>query len=242
MLSSILTYKSQSKNDVVYFNGECENIVITDDNTVCSVLVGEYDKRCAYFAYSTLTDCHITKIDKYVLTHYSYYMIDHINTLFDLVLVNELYLPLPQNSTEESLYRETKETANEYGVSVFQAENETAITVGRHKFIPIYNSAIGTLKKNLFTIYSDGDFYTYLNIDIFEGRTKSIALEVINGSRAIIIGRYESYNSEHKFTYKLENPNVFIFSSESTAIHKDVLEYYEGRRFRFSPKRISLIH
>ena len=238
--ASLLTHKTHNKSDIVYFNGECENIVITDDDNVCAVHIGSYDRKTGYFAYSNLAQNNLTKIDKYVLTHYSYYVEENILALFNSILVKEIYIPVPQNETEASLLRTVSEIAEKFDVKLCISKNENAINVGEHKVIPLYNSEIGSVRKNLITIYSDDKFYTYLNMDMFEGYTKNLALELINTSRAIIIGRYESSNSEHKFIYKTENPNTIIFSSKSATIHKDTFAFYKDIDFYFNPRKISL--
>lgn len=241
VISAALTYANQSKTDILYLNQSNEQILIKDQNEICAVDVATYDKRTAWGIYGVLADNKITYLDKYVVTHYTYALEESISTLTSSMLIKEILLPVPKNENEERIFLSIYASITKERTKVTLYQSEDTIFVGDSAVIPIHRHDLGRPNRLLFTIFYDAEFYTYLNIDMLYGETKNMALEVIDGSRAIIFGHHETGSEKRKFTYKLSEPDTLIFSSRRIEIQKDTLEYYSNCDIYFKAENVSLI-
>ncbi len=241
ILSASLTYANLKSTDIQYLQQSNEQILIKDKKEVAVIDIATYDKGTSYETYGVLAYNNITHLDKYIVTHYTYSLEESISTLTSSMLVKEILLPLPKNSDEERIFLSILENIASKRTSITIYENEDVINSGEVYVIPIHRHELGKQKKLLFTMLYKNDFYTYLNIDMLQVDTKNMALEVIDGSRAIIFGRHESGSEERKFTYKLSEPHTLIFSSNRITIPKDTLEYYSDCDVYFEAEMVSLI-
>ena len=201
-------------------------IILKDDGETLVIDIATYSKSSSYSLYSDLANDNLTKIDKYVITHYSYYLNDAISTLYDSILIRELYLPTPQNLTEERIFRTLLKFSEEANLKINTYFNEDRISFGDSNIIPLYNYALGEGKKNMFTVMHQDKLYTYLSGSILEGETKNMASEVIAGSHTIILGRHKNEDSVLEFLYQFDNLEEIIFSTDKISTDNDTLEFY----------------
>ena len=241
ILSASLTYSNQERTQILYENQRNEQLIISESGEICVIDVSDYEKSTAYGAYRVIANENLTKLDKYIVTHYSYDLEESIATLTSSMLIKEIYLPLPKNATEERIFLGICKATPPERTKITLYQKEDIIGVGEAYFIPIHRYELSTQKKLLFTILYEDSFYTYLNIDMLYKDTKNMALEVIDGSRAVIFGRHESGRTERKFTYKLSEPSLLVFSSERIIIPMDTLKYYSNYDVYFKAERVSLI-
>ena len=240
-LSAILTFSNENKYGIDYYctdNGE--QIILRDNGILCAIDIADYDKTSAYDALSSINDSRLTRIDTYIHTHYSYDLEENIKTLLNSILINEIYLPTPQNEIENRIFDCVAEEIYEYQVKLHMYQKAELINIGRHTVYSLFNSEIGEKKKNVITIFSNEKLYTYINVDAFEGETKSMALETIAISDTIIFGRHESGSADYKFTYKPEHADTVIFSSDRIVMPPDILNFYTEKTIFFKPKKTNL--
>ena len=239
-ISSLLTYANDNKSQIIYYCNEGEQIILSDGGDLCVVEIADYGKSSAYEAIDSITETKLTRIDKYVFTHYSHKLEHNINTLLKSMLIEEIYIPTPKNDTENRIFNTISDEISHYRASLCVYKADESIDVGNYTVYPIYHSEIGETKKNILTIYSKEKVYTYLNVDTLQDETKNMALETIALSDAIIFGRHESGSADYKFTYKLENAETVVFSSERIVMNTDTLFFYEERKAIFNPEKINL--
>lgn len=240
-LSSLMTYNEEHETNMVYFQNGSEQILIKNSGEICLIDISAYKSNSAHSVYSLISSNGITKIDKYIMTHYSYYSEDAIDTLIGSVSVKEIYIPAPQNAEENAIHRALM-YAFEDAVTIIDYNVEDAITIGSFVFMPLYSSELSSDKKIMFTIFYNSAFYTYLTVDMLSGDTKSKALEVIDGSSTIIFGCYESKTSEYKFTYMLKSVRSLIVATDRIYMHNDTYDYYSDKNVYIYPNELSLIH
>ncbi len=239
-LSSLLTYNNENKSQITYYCDESEQIILTDSGDLCVVEIADYGKTSAYEALSSITETKLTRIDKYIFTHYSHKLEQNISALLKSILIKEIYIPSPKNDTENRIFNAISNEILNYRASLCVYKTSDSIDVGKHTVYPIYHSEIGETKKNILTVYSNEKIYTYLNVDALLDETKSIALETIAVSDAIIFGRHESGSADYKLTYKVKNAETVVFSSERIVMSTDTLNFYEERKAIFNPEKINL--
>lgn len=237
-LSAILTFANQSNDSIIYYNSEHEHIVFIEDGEILAVDIASYSKGTAYSLYADIANDNITKIDKYVVTNYSYYLENAIDTLTDAILVRELYLPAPQNITEERIFRGILKNSEKSDLKIIPYFNEDIITIGSVAVVPLYTYALGESDDVMFTIMKNGKVCTYLTDGMLEGERKNMASEIIAGSHTIILGRHKSEDSNFEFSQIFSNLEEIISSGEKIDIDKETLNFYFGNGTKITfPKR-----
>lgn len=236
--SLALTYTVESSTKITYKSVSDERIIITDDSEISVIDISSYKKSDSYDLYEEVAKENLTRIDKYVLTHYSYTLREATETLASLILIREIFIPTPRSINEELILFEIKELTDKSGIKLSVYENEDVISVGDASVIPLYTYKLGETKKNMLTVLFGGCFYTYLGVDMLDGETKNMALEVIDGSHTIILGRHESKNNEYKFTYEPKMAKTLIFSSDRIVLNIGDEKYFENRKIYFMPKSV----
>lgn len=242
-ISSVLTCTNENKSNIAYYcsdNGE--QMILKDSGNLCVVEISNYGKASAYESIGSIMDSKLTRIDKYVFTHYSNKLLDNIKTILNSTLIEEIYLPTPKNDTEERIFSDVANEIKKHRASLYIYRNNDSIEVGNHAVYPLYNSEIGEKKINILAVYSNEKLYSYLNLDSLDGETKSMALETIAISDTIIFGRHESGSADYKFTYKIESAEEVIFSSKRIVMTKETLNFYIERKAVFYPNKIILTH
>ena len=239
-VSAFLTYEKQNDTSIIYNSTDTESFLISNDGKICVIDICAYKTSTSYSTYNAVVNNCLTKIDKYVLTHYSYYLEESLDTLIEKILIKEIYMPMPQSKTEERILFDIQELTDSCGISLNVYEKEVAISIGEISVFPLYNYKLDDKKKNMLTILYNDNFYTYLNVDMLEGETKNMALEVIAGSHTIIFGHHESTRTEYILTYEFEEINTLIFSSTRIILNNDI-EYYSNKNTYFLPTKVSLI-
>ncbi len=225
-LSAILTFANQSDNSITYYNSSDERIVLVEDGEILTVDIASYARGTAYSLYADMANNNLTKIDKYVVTNYSYYLEEALDTLTESILVRELYLPVPQNITEERIFRGILKSSEKSDLKITSYSKEDVITVGDVAIVPLYNYALGEQGKIMFTIMKNGKVYTYLTDGMLEGETKNMANELIAGSHTIILGRHKNGDSILDFSCKFDNIEEIIFSTDRINVDNDTLDFY----------------
>lgn len=238
--SAIMTYSRENTEQILYYTSSTEEILISDNGETAVVDIGTYKKHTAYASYAVAANNNVTHIDRYIFTHYTYYVKDTVETLLDNILIDKIYFPVPQSKTEERILFDVAELVNKAGKEIEVYANEDAIEIGDTAIFPLYNSKLGSQKKNMITILRDEKFYTYLNVAMLKSETKNMAIEVIEGSHTIILGRHEDASYDHNFTHKLENTERIIISSKHVIFHEDILKYYIGKIQNCESGRVDL--
>lgn len=241
-LSAVLTYSTVAKDSITYYNNADERIIVVEDGDVTTIDIATYSKDTAYLLYADLSNNNLTKIDKYVLTHYSYYLREAMETVSNSILIREIFIPAPVNITEERILREISIFAQDADIQLNIYLTEDKIILGDTSIIPIYRYELGKQKKNMLSIIRDGKIYTYLSDDMLKGETKTMASEIIAGSHTIILGRHKSGNSKAEFIESFESIEKIILSTQDLNINTDTYKYYvdKGTEIFFVSKKKAL--
>lgn len=224
--SAIMTYSTQNRDRITYFGTSSEKITISDDGEIGLINISNYKKNEAYSTYAVIANSNLTHVDSLILTHYTYNVEDYAKTLFDSILIDTIYLPVPQNKTEERILFGVAELASDAGTKLEMYQNEDPLKIGEAAVFPLYNSALGTSKKNMLTILKEDKFYTYLNVNSLLWETKNMALEVISGTHALILGRHGDGNYDYNFTHEIDTIEKIVIASKKIILHENILEFY----------------
>jgi ComEC/Rec2-related protein len=231
--SAVLTYVRENNTSLTYLQNSNDHVVISEDGEILAVDIATYKRSTAYSFYNDTSSDNITRIDKYVVTGYSKKLCDSVEALTEIILIDEIYLPTPQNKDEELILKLVNNYLSDMDISLHTYLPEEAIRVGKTAFIPLYNSVISETKKTLFTVLHKDEFYTYLSPSMLDGKTKIMASEIIAGSRAIILGRHNSGNIV-EFLQEFDNLREIVFHTDSVGFDEESYFFYMGNGTRMT--------
>jgi ComEC/Rec2-related protein len=240
LLSVGFTHIENNEDKILYYSTG-EALVIKDGGEVSAINLATDRKQSVYLLYGKLADDGVTAIDKYVVSLYSYYLPDSINSLAESIKIREICFPTPQDEAEYEILEKSKALCDVFGIktSLYSKTNDI-IELNNTSIHPFLFDNMNGENKRLITITKEDKLYTYLNTSMLDGKTKSMTLEIIDQSHTIIFGHHASGSDEYKFTYKLKNAEKLVISDTKMKIHKDTLEAYEDCEIYYTPMRVRL--
>ncbi len=241
-ISAMITHNTKNTEAILYSHNGGEQIIITDGGEIGVIDVASHKASTPYDTYSAITKHGLLEIDKYVIVNYSNGLDNSLEKLLNTVLIKEIYLPTPENYSEEKLYFRSLDLCKEAGTEAIRYQNEDYIRVGEASVIPIHKYSMGSSKKLLFTVLKDDEFHTYTTANMLTGETKTMASGIIGGSHTVIFGCHESSGNEFKLNVKLTKVNKFIFSSKNIVFGENVVDFYVSKDSYFNPEFVEIRH
>ena len=239
LLTTGLTHIENKENKILYYSTEA--LVVKDEGDICVINLSNKRKQNVSPLYADLSVDNVVCIDKYVISSYSYYLPSSIDTLAESIKIKEIYLPTPKNNSETEILSKTEELCEKFGIKTtcYSSSNDK-IEINGTSIYPFIFGDVESTYKRLIVLSKDDKLFSYLNTDMLMGETKSMTLEIIDESHAIIFGSHASGSSEYKFTYKLKNTETLVISNAKMKIHKDTLDAYKDCNIYYLPSRVEL--
>lgn len=217
-----------------------EWIVMQDNGSISLLDISTPSSRIASMQADALNDMGIVELDRYVFTHYSLRSPETIRSLLGSMLVEEIYLPTPQNESELTIAGNIiAENENSKSIFVFY-NSEEPIRCDKFNIFPAYRDS--DKNKLALTILYQDEFYTYLSSGMLENDTKNVALPLIDGCNTLILGRHGNSYSSYKFIYQVNDLKRLVISSKSLTIPSETKRYYndQGTAVDISPTELDL--
>ena len=73
------------------------------------------------------------------------------------------------------------------------------------------------------------------------GNSKAAALESMNGSYALILGRHGNGYNNYEFLYKVKGLKYLVISSRGVSMYKETESFYKDTEMYFRPQSVSFI-
>ena len=243
-LISVLCYASTENARSVgiseYTCDDGERIAFCDKDYSFVVDTSTPSKRKAYSATNYLTKNKIYYIDTYIFTSYSEEITDATDALAKKLSIDVIYLPKPSSSEEQIiadyLLDSTIERRTEFK---FYSVGES-IALGASTFKPTFR--LDFMRGKLaFTLEVNERKYAYLSSGMLVGNSKAAALESMNGSYALILGRHGNGYNNYEFLYKLKGLKYLVISSRGVSMYKETESFYKDTEMYFRPQSVSFI-
>ena len=160
--SVYFAYADDAMEDVSYFSCEkSDSFLIRSEGGCTFINSSTYSKNLAYTNVDTLEAHNVTRIDRYVLTHYARSACDDLEVLCSYFLVDSLYIPAPRNDEERDILRIIERSIADYRC--------TLVTYELFDRVPLGNATMTLLYS---TPYSEG---TSINAFYLDTGEESIA-------------------------------------------------------------------
>ena len=182
-------------------------------------------KSVSYRTLSYLSASHLSYLDNYVITSYTYVTKDALEVLASNVYLENIYLPAPKTEADKEIYAEILTLKEKYEASFIPYEENELIDISEFVIFPAYYDNEG---KFAATLLYKNEFYTYLSADMLETSTKNTALKLMLGANTVIVGSTGYLYDGYSFTYKIPDETKLIYNKKS-GLTDEILDYYGDR-------------
>lgn len=221
-----------------------ERFLIVGDGEANLIEQANYSSYSAYESINILKNEKVLELEKYVLTNYNPAMKNSLEKILSTIIINEIYLPTPENEEEYKLFDEILELELVFRTEILLYELGEKVESNIFTFCAPYREEYKSRgATNIFEIEYNGQRYTYLSSGILKDETKNVALPIINKSNVIIFGRHGTSYYNYTFTYEIDNAKEIIFTSKNMYLSEYIKSYYEnnGIIIHISPETVDFI-
>ncbi len=189
LVGGLQIYQATRTGVYYQYAGSNEMLLLQDGNRgiLCDLSSGSYtaQKNGLY----TAKQAYMTELDGYLLTHYHARHVESLPRLHGQILLRTLYLPTPQNETEDALYRQLTAAARELGIACVRYDAYEQLPFGRLTVQPhARGQSTSAHPAVAVSIRSDGDMLTYLGAGYHESDRKASAASAVEKSSKLIFG------------------------------------------------------
>lgn len=208
---------------------EQELFILTSKGKTAAVDVGgkgrDFGERTVY----SLDDRHISYLDTYILTRYSVYLPQTVESVLSSVRCHTLYVPEVRNEKEQEVYDRLRYMADVYRVELRTYAPREAISVGELTYEVLSRKVEDTKVSLWFYIGKTDYLFSYFSRGSITDKTEAAATEIIARSDAVMFG-----SCGHSADYILDIPlsekvKCCILSDEGLRIQRDMLASYKRR-------------
>ena len=231
-VSAVLTRSVTLNSSVIYErSGSEERITLKSSGEAMVIDLSPRRKSQAYSIANILSEERIPDLDSYFLTTYSTALPDYFDTLFRQIKVRNVYLPLPENESEEDILFKISEVCLRYGTDVTLYRQGEKLTLGSIELKSLYRSALGDgAERTILSFSYSGHSVAYLSSGVLEGEITEKATDAISSSDTVIFGCHgKGYSDTIHFTGMYPGVRRIILSGNRMEIPDEILGYYESK-------------
>ena len=231
ILASVLN-KIYTSNNRIAYSGEEKQDMILIESLLESALINssQYSKSSGYDSIAYMEDHGLYKLDKYFITHYSYKLYDHLTVLLSNMLIDEIYLPTPENEDENSIYGKIIKLEEKFRTKIL-IHNENGVSVGNLNIVSVYHEPYGEgSAKGALYFYDDENMYAYISSGMLDKDTRHFTEEIISQSDVVMFGTHgKKYKSGIYLEAELDEAKYIIINSENLFLtQEDYISYEEN--------------
>ena len=181
-------YADDSAEGVSYFSCDKSDTLLIQSEDECTFInSATYSKNLAYANVDTLRSQNVTRIDRYVLTHYARSLDDDLEVLCSNFLVDNLFIPSPRNEEEVDILRIIERSLADFRCNIVTYELLDPVELGDAALTLLYSTPYGE-GTSVNALYLDlcDEGIAYLSSGVLE--LKAVEVEAIKDymSRATI--------------------------------------------------------
>ena len=214
---------------VAYSSGaKCDEFIIRSKGEVCLINSAQYSKSLAYDSLELLDDAKITRVNKYYLTHYSWSLDEDFDVLLSNVLVDEIYLPKPQNDDEITILKVLYKAIEGYRTRILLLDDEKPVTVGKYSIYLVHSAPYGITSANALYFTDGKTKYTYISSGLMTGESAMRMKEHICNSDYVIFGDHgQKYKKAEYFEEYYESIDYIVLHSQNLFLKQYNMQLYE---------------
>ena len=189
LIGGLQIYQTTKAGVYYQYAGSNEILLLQDGNrgVLCDLSTGSYtaQKNGLY----TARQAHLTELEGYLLTHYHARHVESLPRLHGQIMLRTLYLPTPQNETEDALYRRLTAAAKELSIACVRYDAYEQLPFDRLTVQPHACGKSASAHPTVaISIRSDNDMLTYLGAGYHESDRKASAASAVEVSSKLIFG------------------------------------------------------
>ncbi|MBQ8321941.1 MAG: ComEC/Rec2 family competence protein [Clostridia bacterium] len=229
ILASVLN-KTYAESDRIAYSGEEKQdmILIESEHESCLINSSQYSKSNAYDNIAYIEKHDRYKLDKYIITHYSYKAYEHLSVLLSSIPIQEIYLPTPKNEEERSIYDRIIKLEDKFRTKII-IHVDNGVTVGGFNIVTAYHEPYGEgSARCALYFYDHKKTYAYISSGMLDKDTRVLTKEIITQSDGVIFGSHgKKYKSGIYLEAELYWAEYIIINSENLFLTQEDYISYE---------------
>ncbi len=216
--------------DVVYADSTSTKLLFNDGNSTLLVSSGLHSEESAFTSVNMLSISHLSELDGYCVTHYSYALPKELDTLLSYVKIDRIYLPAPENSTERDLEKLSSDVISQFDTEIVYYNAHGTVAVGDICIDPIYRVVYGEGSvKCALALTSEGHRTVYLSSGMLDSETYSAVVDELDGADILIFGMHgRKYKETTYLGERITPPERIIILSSGLELRSYDELYYES--------------
>lgn len=244
-VAGVITYNEANTEDIIYYSDDkYDAFILKSDKEVALIESSQYSTSLAYTSLDFLEAEHVTYLDVYYITHYAWALEDTLETLLSNIIIETVYLPVPQNEDEELILDKLYAALDDYKTEIEFYNQIGKVRVGNFKITSLLALPYGEdSSTNAFKIQNESITYTYLSSGMMYPKYDNITYREIISSEVLVFGSHgKKYTEKDYFTYKYINKQIIILGSPDYFMDQKTLAFYvkSGCKVYSHPQTISI--
>ena len=230
LVGAINANNSLHINNNTYIKEELTDVILSQHNKEISFITpAKITKSYAYFINDILASRNLTKIDKLVLTSYSYNLDKNVQNVIDYIKTDTILLPYPTNPVEEQEAKGLSSALSLYGTNMRFYLLGDVVPIGNLHYSLIFRTEISKGNSECSFILKEGSYQTTYLTSGAANRMDYPTREKVSSTDAIIIG-----TSGRKAEFNLTFPEVeSIIISSDESLSNEAKSYYKSINTEF---------
>ena len=244
----ILNYNEFSRDKLIYSReGKADMFLVSSGGETALISSSQYSKAVGYDALNFLEANHITTLDKYVITHYSYSIEDDLSVLLPQVSIKEVFLPHPRNKAEENIYKRLLAFMEDYRAEISLHTEGGNIFIGNFSYNLLYSHPYdeGSSKNAFLFTYKSSEKYLYLSSGMVGTAFEESYSQSIPSIAGIIYGTHgQKYKEDVYLDHSYDRLRRLVISGENIYLTQSSYSTYvkNGCEITSHPKTVDLIN
>lgn len=215
---------------VLYADPTSTKMIVENGSDSILISSGLHSENSAYASVEMLSISHLSELDAFYVTHYSYALPEELGIILSYVTVDRIYLPAPENRAERDLELLATDVIGQFDTEIVFYNTVGVISVGDISIDPIYRVIYGEGSvKCAFSLTRNGHRTLYLSSGMLDAETYDDVIGELEGSDILIFGMHgRKYTTETSLELRMTPPERIIILSDSLVLRTYDELYYES--------------
>ncbi len=245
-LTTVLNLSVVNDDGVIYTSeSKYDAFVVKSDGETSFINSSQYSDNLAYSSRDFLSAQHISYLNNYFITHYSWSLSSDLEIMLSYLPIESIYLPEPRNEDENTILARLKNTTEKFRTNIVLIKPENKVSIGSCDFTLLYSSTYGEgASTNVFDITTDSRKLLYLSSGTLNTEDALKWRNEMNKSYAVIHGSHgKKYTNDEIMSRYYSKNEIIVLSSSNLYFTQEAYALYikNGCEIYSHPQTIDIL-
>ena len=231
IIPTVMTVKENRKETVAYYGQyKSDMVLVRSENEVCLINSSQYSKTTAYDALDLVEDSHVTQLDKYYYTHYSWSIDEELDVLLYNLSVDKIYLPYPRNDDEETILKVVEAAIRDSSAEIVLFREYETVKVGSYTINLLHSAPYGETSVNAFVLANQDTVYTYISSGLLSNDKSNRFMKYLELTDHLILGDHgQKYKTKVYLDKCYEDMESIIIHSDNIFLKQYNMAFFNEK-------------